>query len=92
MITRIFGAGNSWRGTFIRFWLRPDWEKMHKTQNWWVKTDSGVTLGEVKWYAQWRKYAFFPEGLTVFEEVCLGEIAEFCKIRTQEHKAKGKTT
>ena len=35
-------------------------------------------LGEIRWYAQWRQYAFYPESGTVFEKQCLADIKEFC--------------
>ena len=34
-----------------------------------ISTD--LVLGEIKWYAQWRKYAFFPHEETFFDEKCL---------------------
>lgn len=44
--------------------------------------ESGVTshrvhLGQIKWYAQWRQYAFYPESGTVFEKICLRDINRF---------------
>jgi hypothetical protein len=40
---------------------------------------AGCFLGDVKWYAPWRKYCFFP-GYSldlVFDANCLNEIREF---------------
>ena len=34
-------------------------------------------LGWVKWYAPWRKYAFFPKEFTVYETDCLKLITTF---------------
>ena len=34
-------------------------------------------LGEVKWYAPFRKYSFFPAANIVFETQCLKDIASF---------------
>ena len=31
-------------------------------------------LGWVKWYGQWRQYAFFPADLTIWNRDCLTEI------------------
>lgn len=42
------------------------------------KTGLAHYLGEVRWYAQWRQYAFYPAEGTVFEKTCLNDIAEFC--------------
>ncbi len=77
-----------WEGTHIFFQFNgiPEGKK---TGIWSViaKSDNGK-LGEVRWFARWRKYSFFPpiNYLCVFEETCLQEIAEFIKARTTEHK------
>ncbi len=47
---------------------------------------NGLTLGTVKWYAQWRQYTFCPAVGTTFDAKCLTELAEYCKIKTAEHK------
>lgn len=49
---------------------------------------AGALLGRVKWYGQWRKYAFFPEPGTLFEPDCLHSIAEFCADKTRRHRKK----
>jgi hypothetical protein len=46
-----------------------------------------TTLGVIRWFGRWRKYAFFPESDRVFEQTCLREIADFCE---QETKARRK--
>lgn len=63
-----------------------------KTRVWRVHPRNAVghdtsDIGSVQWYGRWRKYAFFPNFLTVFEEVCLREIASFCEEATRAHKA-----
>jgi len=52
------------------------WEKKPKTCVYIVQTDRD-TLGFIKWYAQWRQYAFFPETDTWFSKGCLEAINEF---------------
>lgn len=47
-------------------------------------------LGRICWFANWRQYAFLPEGGTVFEQVCLRELADFVETATREHR-RGKT-
>lgn len=53
-----------------------------KTWIYYVRTDTkkgiGFFLGTVKWYAQWRQYAFYPAEGTVFEKTCLRDIKDFC--------------
>ena len=39
--------------------------------------EGNAALGTVKWYSSWRKYAFFPEGGSLFEKDCLNDIASF---------------
>ena len=71
-------------GTHITF--IPDAPKP-KTKVWRVvsKYETGQ-LGWIGWYAPWRKYSFYPEAGTLYEQVCLREIADFCERKTKEHK------
>jgi len=58
------------------------------TERWQVETkDGNGILGIVKWYPSWRRYCFFPERDTVFEQDCLRDIAQFCETKTKERKA-----
>lgn len=60
-----------------------------KTEQWEVVAkDGGPTLGEVKWFGRWRKYAFFPAPDCVFEQDCLRVIAGFCEEKTNELRRK----
>ena len=38
---------------------------------------SGDDLGEVRWYAPWRQYCFFPFTNTVFSKGCMEDINTF---------------
>ncbi len=60
-----------------------------KTRLWLVRSETGVALGQICWFALWRKYTFQPviEYLTTYEWVCLREIADFCEECTKRHKA-----
>jgi|APCry1669189883_1035261.scaffolds.fasta_scaffold299619_1 hypothetical protein len=64
----------------------------NKTAIWrvWTKDEHAI-IGQVRWFAPWRKYCFFPSLDTVFEEVCLRDIASFVEARTREHRAARKT-
>lgn len=44
-------------------------------------------IGEVRWYAPWRRYCFMPHPSTVFEQKCLREIATFCEDQTTAHRS-----
>ena len=50
-----------------------------KTRIWKVLSNDDDSLGEVRWYGRWRKYAFHPEIFTVYEQDCLRKIADFCE-------------
>lgn len=50
------------------------------------KGTGGAELGFVKWWSHWRKYAFFPNDNTLFEQHCLREIAAFCENQTKKHR------
>lgn len=49
------------------------------------KYDSTL-LGVIEWYIKWRKYAFYPEANTLFEEDCLRDLADFCIEETKKQK------
>jgi len=51
----------------------------------------GAKLGEVKWFGRWRKYAFFPID-SIFEQVCLREVADFIEAKTKEHRLRAVAT
>jgi hypothetical protein len=59
-----------------------------KTRIWTVHPTQGrnANLGEVRWYAPWRRYAFYPTVNSVFEEDCLRDIADFCEEQSAMHK------
>lgn len=54
-----------------------------KTRIWGVKNvqsasaTGNFTMGLIKWYAPWRRYAFFPQSGTLYDAGCLTEIAAF---------------
>ena len=53
-------------------------EDKPKTSVFDVYTKSGDdVLGEIKWYAQWRQYCFFPEDDCVFSKGCMNDINDF---------------
>lgn len=48
--------------------------------------ESITAVGQVRWYAPWRKYTFWPAANTVFEATCLSAIAHFCERLMRDHK------
>jgi len=58
-----------------------------------VAIQGSCLLGEIKWYGAWRKYCFFPAPnlMTIFEEDCLRDIAQFCEEATRAHRESKRT-
>jgi hypothetical protein len=57
------------------------------TKRWQVLAIQGETeLGIVSWYSGWRRYCFFPNPQTLYEQDCLRDIATFCEEETTTHK------
>ena len=77
-------APASCSATWIRFdELTPN----PATKRWAVMPQDGSQqIGMVKWYGPWRKYCFFPMPETVYEQVCLRDIARFCETETLKHQ------
>lgn len=44
-----------------------------------------VLLGHIKWMPNWRQYTFFPLN-SIFDKKCLRELADFCELKTHEHR------
>jgi hypothetical protein len=62
--------------------------KKPKTNVWEVRAiASRLSLGKIKWYGGWKKYAFYPEPGTIYEEDCLNDITAFIVKETKEHKS-----
>lgn len=56
----------------------------------WDVVSNGHNLGRVSWFAQWRRYCYFPvlaihDGL-VLDAECLTELATFCANETTARK------
>ena len=72
---------------WIQFYMKPR-PADKKTDTFTViANDGGVDLGEVKFYGAWRKFCFFPNHDTVFEQDCLRDIAIFCEQQTAAWRA-----
>ncbi len=48
--------------------------------------EDGVKLGQIRFYAHWRQYAFYPEDGTVYEKTCLSDITKFVKMMNDVQK------
>lgn len=76
-------------GTFIT--IRPVLTTLRlaaKTSRWEVITRPGQeSLGIVHWNSGWRCYSFYPDGGTLYEHLCLEEIAGFLKDQTDKQRS-----
>jgi hypothetical protein len=52
-------------------------------------TQKTIKLGEIRWFAQWRRYAFYPNANTVFDAACLSVIRDFIHQLMEERKQHG---
>ena len=50
------------------------------------KEVGGLVLGKISWWGAWRKYAFFPQANTLYEQTCLRNIAQFIEEQTQNRR------
>lgn len=42
-----------------------------------IADDGDVKLGEIRYYAHWRQYAFFTNGFIILEKTCMTDITRF---------------
>lgn len=60
-----------------------------KTQAWEVSSIAGgCLLGYVQWKTGWRRYTFEPTEDTVFDALCLKELAQFLETQTAAQKSR----
>jgi hypothetical protein len=65
------------QGKWIDFVPQPDDPK--KSTHVWsvIAHGGGVKLGEIRWYAAWRRYAFYTASAIVLEPTCLRDLTRF---------------
>lgn len=74
---------------FLAFDLRPR-PAERKTDVWSVSSNwTGARLGEIRWYAPWRRYCFAAlEGATVLLDAqCMDALSEFIRNQMAARKA-----
>ncbi len=52
----------------------------------------GTTLGTIRWMPHWRRYTFYPYGLTTLDSSCLKEIGKFIDTLMVERRKEGSKT
>ncbi len=59
-----------------------------KTEMWAVISKrGGHFLGSLRWYARWRRYAFYPADNTVYSAGCLRDIGAFIDVMMKARKS-----
>jgi hypothetical protein len=48
-----------------------------KTKVYRVANLNGITLGEIRWFGNWRKYVFYTVPDTLYDSKCLNSISRF---------------
>lgn len=51
-----------------------------------LNNKSDDLLGQVKWYANWRQYIFYPESGCIFSVGCLVDVIDFTKKVQENHR------
>ena len=51
-----------------------------------IYTKDNFELGQIKWYGAWRKYCFYPNSNTIWDNKCLIEVLDFIKEYTDYYK------
>lgn len=65
----------------------PDCAPGAKTLIWTVRsTIDNDIIGEVRWFAHWRRYCFFPLPNKILDAECLTQIAARLEVETQGQK------
>lgn len=65
-----------------------DTPEKKKTQVWKVLSIKGTPLGFIKWFSNWRCYAFFPDEDTIFNSACLNDIIKFIDKLMQKRRSR----
>lgn len=61
-----------------------------KTTRWNIvnKAELKHSIGEIRYYPQWRQYCFFPFLSTVWNNTCLNDVNDFLKQLNDSRKKK----
>ena len=62
-------------------------EPKEKTKVFSIATKAGTIIGWIQWYGGFRKYSFFPEANTVWDENCLKDVQSFIGKLMHQRKA-----
>lgn len=73
--------------SYVEF-IESPWDKDdgRKTSRWRLRSKTHEFLGEVRWYAPWRRYVFYPRNDALFDANCLWDIADFVAKETEKRK------
>lgn len=63
-------------------------EDLTKTSVFVVLDKRGDLLGQIRWWASWRQYCFFPLNNRVFSQGCMNDICSFLDELKEERRNK----
>lgn len=72
--------------TYIKFVLVVSKSGATKTVEVRSKRQDSIVLGVVKWFPTWRKYCFFPNQSTIYDEGCMRDIQSFLLLLNEQHR------
>lgn len=52
-----------------------------------IAKQGNIDLGTIKWFSRFRKYSFFPEAGTIYENDCLKDLSRFLDELALERRA-----
>lgn len=54
-----------------------------------ISKHSNTEIGQVKWYGAWRKFCFFPEKGTIWDNKCIKDLLDFiCNVNEKKKEVK----
>jgi len=59
-----------------------------KTPIYYIFEHNTNCIGEIKWYSPWRKFCFYPDTNTVWDNKCLTDIIQQLDIINKQYKEK----
>ena len=75
-----------YKGTY--FFITKIKEVKRKTPIYYIFEYNTNCIGEIKWYSPWRKFCFYPDKDTVWDNKCLNEVMLQLMNINQSYKSK----
>lgn len=66
--------------------FQPAGESASRLTKLWDVVSHGEVIANIRWYAPWRNYVIEPKPFTLWDAVCLTQVAAFLAQVNREHK------